>query len=293
MTTWTEHTVTSTIGTRLHVAETGMGPALVLCDGLGCDGFIWKYLAPEFARTHRVIHWHYRGHGRSERPASLSDMTIEGIADDLHEVLRALDVRDAVLAGHSMGVQVILEAALRDAEGRIAGLVPMCGAPGRVLDTFKNSSVGRRVFPWVHALAESQSETFRAGWRMVLRSPVAATFARYAETNPSLVDMEDVVPYLRRLEASDPRVFLAMVAGTQAHDVTERLGEIRVPVLVVASERDTFTPLARSRELAAGVADAELVVLPDATHVGPLEWPEHVALRMRRFFRRRGVAHAA
>ena len=41
-------------------------PAIVLSDGIGCDGFAWKYLQPHLAKTHRVLHWHYRAHGRSD-----------------------------------------------------------------------------------------------------------------------------------------------------------------------------------------------------------------------------------
>ena len=43
-------------------------PGAVLCDGLGCDGFVWKYLQPYLQQSHRVLRWHYRGHGRSGLP---------------------------------------------------------------------------------------------------------------------------------------------------------------------------------------------------------------------------------
>src|SRR5438309_11227485 len=57
-------------GTRIHWSVTGHGaPALVCCDGIGCDGFAWKYIIRDFAPTHRIVRWHYRGHGRSGLPA--------------------------------------------------------------------------------------------------------------------------------------------------------------------------------------------------------------------------------
>ena len=53
-------------GTRLFVEERGEGdPAIVLTDGIGCDGFAWRYLVPRLSERHRVVHWHFRGHGRS------------------------------------------------------------------------------------------------------------------------------------------------------------------------------------------------------------------------------------
>src|SRR5690348_7207014 len=41
---------------------------IVLLDGVGCDGYVWKYLAPELARDRLVVHFHYRGHGRTPLP---------------------------------------------------------------------------------------------------------------------------------------------------------------------------------------------------------------------------------
>ncbi|MGZ3427324.1 MAG: alpha/beta fold hydrolase, partial [Polyangia bacterium] len=83
-------------------------PAVVFCDGIGCDGYVWKYLEAELAATHRTVHWHYRGHGRTPMPRDPRRVDIADLADDLAAVLDAAvgDGAGAVLAGHSMGVQV-------------------------------------------------------------------------------------------------------------------------------------------------------------------------------------------
>src|SRR5688572_8998640 len=61
-------------GTRLSV-RTWAGPAdrtpLVLCDGLGCDGYVWPYLLQRFAGERPIVHAHYRGHGKSDVPDTL------------------------------------------------------------------------------------------------------------------------------------------------------------------------------------------------------------------------------
>ncbi len=52
-------------GASLYYQVEGEGePGMVLCDGLGCDGFAWKYLAPYLQQRYRVLRWHYRGHGQ-------------------------------------------------------------------------------------------------------------------------------------------------------------------------------------------------------------------------------------
>jgi len=284
-----EFRVTSAIDTDLWCATRGQGPAIVLCDGLGCDGYVWKYTIGHFAKDHQVVRWHYRGHGRSEAPADLREMCVEGLAEDLRLVLDRLEIDQAILVGHSMGVQVILEAALTSMPERVAGLILLCGAPGRPLDTFKNTSLGLVVFPQIRALAMRYPVPFQRGWRAMLRSPLTLVVTRLFEINAALVDVQELKPYLERLATMDPRAFLAMLADASTHSAEPRLGELRTPTLVVGAERDTFTPLRRSKAMQRAIPDAEFFLLPDATHTGPLEWPELLNLRMRKFLRTRGL----
>ncbi|MFU8804331.1 MAG: alpha/beta fold hydrolase, partial [Bradymonadaceae bacterium] len=96
-------------GTRLWYGTVGKGPALVLCDGLACDGFIWPYVIDHFCDHFTIVRWHYRGHGGSDNPKIASHVKVEDFCEDLNGILAALDISSAVFMGHSMGVQVILE----------------------------------------------------------------------------------------------------------------------------------------------------------------------------------------
>ena len=134
-------------GTRIFWRAAGRGaPAVVLCDGIGCAGWIWRRLFPELAGSRRVVHWNYRGHGRSERPRDPERTTILDAVADLFAVMDAAGERAAVLAGHSMGVQVVLEAH-RQAPSRVRGLILLCGTPGRILDRFHDRRVLATAFP--------------------------------------------------------------------------------------------------------------------------------------------------
>ena len=57
-------------GTKLYfevkVPKNATGLPWVLCDGLGCDGYVWKYMEAHFGHQHPMIHMHYRGHGKSK-----------------------------------------------------------------------------------------------------------------------------------------------------------------------------------------------------------------------------------
>jgi pimeloyl-ACP methyl ester carboxylesterase len=275
--------VRSGAGTPLWVGVVGRGPAVVLCDGLGCDGYVWKHMIADLRENFTVVRWHYRGHGRSETPPDLRQMTIAGLASDLFLVLDELGIDRAVLAGHSMGVQVLLEAALSEQAARVAGLLLVCGAPGRPLDTFKNSSFGARALPVIRDLARRDPAVFRRLWTWGLRNPLTLVATHLFEINSTLLNVEEMRPYLERLSSMDPLAFLAMLDDASRHTAEGRLDEVRTPTLVVAAERDTFTPMRRSVTMHEEIEGSELFVLPDATHTGPLEWPEMLNLRIRRF----------
>lgn len=280
-------------GTRLWWQASGAGsPAVVLTDGIACSGFVWKHLEPALALSWRTLHWNYRGHGRSDPPRDPSRVTVEDCADDLVAVLDAAGEARAVLAGHSMGVQVVLEAWHRT-PARVAGLLLVCGSPGRPLDTFHDSTLLARVFPYARLAVEAFPEAARWAFRHLVPSELAYQIGSRLETNHRLVRREDLFPYLEQVADMDPELFVRMLGAAAGHDASAYLPQVDVPTLVVAGERDTWTPLWLSRRMAAAIPGAELLVLHAGSHVGPLEHPELLALRVERFLRQRFPAEAA
>lgn len=115
------------------------------------------------AEHHRVVHWHYRGHGRSPLPPPGLAPSIPQFAEDLAAVLEAARVKSAVVVGHSMGVQLALEFH-RLHPDRVRALVLVSGSPGHPLDTFHDTTLLRRALPSLRKGAERFP-----GW--LLRSP--------------------------------------------------------------------------------------------------------------------------
>ena len=274
-------------GTRIFWEEWGEGaPAVVLCDGIGCAGYIWARLAPELARRQRTIHWNYRGHGRSERPRDPERVTLDDCVDDLLAVLDAAGVKRAVLAGHSMGVQVVLEA-YRRAPERVQALLLTCGSFGRPLETFHDSWVLAAIFPALKSAVLAAPELARLAFRTVLPTRLALEVGRYLEVNRQLLRPEDLRRYLDDLAEVDPEIFVRTLASAAAHDAWPELAKIAVPTLVVAGEKDGFTPMWLSERMRSAIPGAEMLVLPAGTHTGLLEHPELVALRVEKFLAER------
>jgi pimeloyl-ACP methyl ester carboxylesterase len=273
-------------GTRIHWSVVGEGaPALVCCDGIGCDGFAWKYLVRDFAPRHRIVRWHYRGHGRSAIPQDRSHVGFDDICADLSAVLKATGTPQAVFFGHSMGVQVALEYHRRHPE-HVQGLALICGSHGLPLDTFHDSKALKIILPSMIAAAGRWPDATNLIWKFAAGGELAYQIATHLEVNGKLVHREDFTPYFRHLSSMDPRLFLGMLKHASEHTAFDHLPSVKVPTLIVAGTADTFTPYWLSEEMHDRIPGAEMLTVPGGTHVAPIEHPELVTLRLEKFLAR-------
>jgi pimeloyl-ACP methyl ester carboxylesterase len=278
-------------GTRLFVRQRAgehppSRPSAILCDGILCDGFIWKYLWEDLARYARVAHWHYRGHGRSAPPADPQRIDITAHADDLMAVRVYLGEPPCVLVGHSMGCQVALECYRRFPD-RVKGLVLVCGSFGNVTSTFHGVPILEMVLPKLLDLAEKSPAVLRAIWSRIPPEMALKIALRAGEIDPEKVRAEDMLPYLRHMTHVDFPMFLRMLRAAGEHSAESFLGEVKVPTLVVAGEKDTFTPAFLAEAIVEKIPGAELLMVTKGTHVAPIEQPELVNARIETFFRDR------
>lgn len=273
-------------GANLFYEKCGKGPPIVLCDGVFCDGHIWRYFTPAFKDYHTVIHWHYPGHGRSTVPPSGSPVGPERLADDAVAVAEHLDCHRALYMGHSLGVQVALEAWKRN-RGAVAGLVLTCGSPGRLAETFHDSRTLSYLLPLLDAASRLVPHTVASLWRRLPTKALMLGAMATREVNSRLIRASDLLEYFTRLSHMDFGFGVRMVEGAGRHDATPYLGEIDVPVLVVGGQEDRFTPPSRSLLLAERVPSAEFLLVPGATHSLPIEMPELFNLRVKRFLEAR------
>jgi len=278
---------TAADGTRLYYGLRGSGPiGVVLNDGIGCDGWIWERVQPELAEHHRVLHWHYRGHGRSGAPRDRAHIDIATLADDMARVMDAASMRDGVLIGHSMGVQVSLEA-IRAHRDRVRALVLVCGAYGRPTTTFHGSDTLDTVLPALLSLVRRHPGVARAVFSRV-PAKLAFRIARLSgEIDVDTLREEDFVLYIEHLARIEPDLFFGMLEKAGQHTAEDLLPSIDVPTLVVSGEKDTFTPPTLSHHMSDMVPGAEHFELRGASHAAPAEQPVSLCLRIEKFLRER------
>lgn len=279
-----EQYIPSYDGTKLFTEAYGDAskPALVLCDGLGCDGFIWQHFLPEFVDDFYIVHFQYRGHGLSSPPAIKSAMQVSDLRADLLAVMDHYKLDKATLLGHSMGVQVILDFGVHHPE-RVNALVPMCGSYGHPLDTFHNTDIAGKVLPYLKRAVGLSPRVAQELWSRILTTELAYQIAVNTEVNGKILRREEFGPYFDRLSAMDIEVFLGAVTGLGSHSVEMFLPDLNVPTLVVAGQHDTFTPAWLSERMDELLPNSELLMIPGGSHVAPIEQPELLHLRFRDF----------
>ena len=218
-------------------------------------------LAP-LARRRRTLAPDQRGHGGTSNPGR--GYSLDQLRVDLASFLDAVGVDQCDLLGHSMGGMVALRLALAEPR-RIASLV--------LMDT-----TARGVSPL-------SPRTMRLVGKVLRRTPPRMLWhlvrANRRRLPPPMRRAEQAMGPERywerlrvKLEALDPAVHDVLLRElVEQVPVTDRLAEIRCPTLVVVGEQDEGLR-APSDELAAGIPDAKLVVVPDAHHSPQIEATE-------------------
>ncbi len=282
-------TATAPDGAILAWRAEGSGPrGLIASNGIGVSTLFWRRLSQHFAALgpYTFVIWDYRGHGRSPVPEHPESMTVAGCARDLWAVADSVGLREAVLLGHSMGAQVILEA-WRQHPDRVVALAPMLGAAGKVLDSLPGGSALEPALRLLVEVGAANAALAQQALRTALRLPGAwETVRALGFVHPDLCPKEEFEPYFEHLSQLDLRGYFALARDLLSHDASDLLEQIRVPTLVVAAERDLFTPAARSKEMAARIPGAELLVLRAGSHAALIEQPELVALTLEKFLAR-------
>lgn len=244
----------ATNGIQMHVADTGAGRPLVFLHGLGWDHLLWQSATRRFAGAYRVIAGDTRGHGESDKPAG--PYTIATFADDWHGALAALGVRDACLVGFSQGGMIAQWLAVRHPEdvGALCLVSTSC-----------------RVDPGVREKLEERIRIARVeGAAAAAHAAAGSVFSSgYAAAHPDAI--ERFVAW-RAAMAQEP-LFEATRAGV-GFDVSKELARVSVPTLVVYGDEDALTPPAVVKQVAAAVPGAELIGVPGAGHMIPVEQPE-------------------
>ena len=260
-------------------------PLLCLHGGPGSTHVGLTALEP-LADERRVVLYDQLGSGNSSKPSDPSLWTVELFVAELANVREALGLERVHLLGHSWGGMLAQEYALTQPDG-LASLV---------LSSTLSSA----------ALWREEALRLRAAMPAEIAAQLDAHEAEGTTDDPEYerAVFEFLHRHLCRLDPWPPvveevirstnlEVYNTMWGPSEAHptgvladwDVTPRLGEIRVPALVLCGRYDEATPR-QAETIAAALPDAELVVFEESAHLAPLEETERYLSTVRAFLAR-------
>lgn len=262
------HEIAMDDGAVVHVAERGQGTPLVLVHGLLSASGIWVHQLTDLADRHRVVAVDLRGHGRST--VGDEGTGVVRMAADVRRVMEQLDLRRALVVGHSMGGMVVLrlvhDMAAAERRRRVDGVAVVSSAAGPFLSAPGSTTASRVVLPaWSQLVLAAD----RVGmWTRPARDLRwwATRLSFGAEANPAWVRYTEELS--RPVSAA---TFTSLLPDLAGFDLSDGLADIEVPVLVVVGSRDRLTPPRHARRMAAVLPQAQLVELPRCGHTPMLE----------------------
>ncbi|WP_341273209.1 alpha/beta hydrolase [Herbihabitans rhizosphaerae] len=231
---------------------------MVLLHAFPLDSRMWEPVRSALAEHAQVITPDQRGMGRSPLGTDAPSPSLDIVAADVLSMLDGLGVERAVFGGCSMGGYVAMEI-LRAAPERVAGLVLADTRAG----TDPVAARENRL-----AVADRLDAEGLGEW-------LVETFLPLVLGRTSREGRPEVVEAARRMLLEQPAAGAAWAQRAMAgrRDSTALLGAAGVPVLVVGGEEDVVSTPDMNRELVAGIAGAELRLIPECGHLPSLEAP--------------------
>jgi 3-oxoadipate enol-lactonase len=251
-------------GPVVHWHEGGEGPPLILVNGFTASGLAWPLAWIRTLETrYRVIRVDNRGTGWSREapaPFTLSDM-----ADDVRDILDALEIENATVLGMSMGGMIAQELAIRH-PNRVRRLVLAATIPPIPAAVLAPTGVmlGSRLFK-----AAPAGDMPPNPWDAMAEARLWLEFAGEKFTPPEGLLEEISHEALARVTPMVGTFMQARAIGSWSGPAA--LARIMAPTIVVQGEADKIVPIENAQRLSELIPDAQLVTIPDAGHLLPWE----------------------
>ena len=228
-------------------------PWLVFSHSLACSVRMWDGQIAALKDRFRVLAYDTRGHGQSAAPKGA--YTLEGLADDLHALLKALNIASAHFCGLSMGGMIGQTFAIK--------------YPGIFQSLIACDTTSR----YPAAAAPLWQDRIRVAESQGLKPLVQPTLERWFTEPFRRGKPEEVNKVAAQIEKTPVAGYVGCCHAIPKIDVTARLKEIKCPALVICGEDDPGTPPAMAREIHDNLPGSKLVLIPQAAHLSNIEQP--------------------
>jgi sigma-B regulation protein RsbQ len=246
------------------------GPPMVFSHGFGCDQNMWRFVWPEFADQYRTVLFDHVGHGGADASAFNRERYagLDGYADDVLQILEALELDDVIFVGHSVSAMIGALASIREPE-RFSKLIMIGPSPRYVDDGDYRGGFSRAD---IDELLGSL-ETNYLGWSSAMA--------------PAIMGNPDRPELAAELESSfcttDPEIAKHFARVTFLSDNRADLPAVTTPSLVLQCREDAIAPIAVGEYVRDRLPDSSFALLDATGHCPNLSAPEQTIAAMRAF----------
>lgn len=235
---------------ELYYEEYGKGDPIIFVHGWMEDHSTWYSQVVHFSKTHRVILYDQRGHGRSDKPQR--GYSVQTLSNDLYSFTQKLNIKQFTLVGHSMGGIVAITYTLDHSE-KVSKLV--------LIGTGAKSPIALRTMLWV-MLHTLPYKVFAEG------------SADFKHCNPSEQIKKEAID--RALRVPKYAAYECFKEFGMKFDIRDRISGIKVPTLITVGNKDTLMPVKMSKFLNKQIKGSKLEIIPDSKHMPMIDNVEKV-----------------
>lgn len=254
-------------GINLNYESAGSGRPIVFVHGLGADLSLWNNQASALEKEMKIVRHDVRGFGNSDKITS-PPPSIELWAADLYGLIKALRFDKVIVAGHSMSGMTVLRFALNHPELTEAIVV--------IDGTSEFSPEAKKI------LTDRAATVRKDGMVAVVDRVInAAFYSDFLAKNKDTI----IARYRETMVRNDVASYAAACEAITKCNLTEELGKLQVPTLILVGEADVVTPVAAAEKLNKAISNSLMKIIPNAGHITPLEQPAILTNTVRRFIK--------
>jgi 3-oxoadipate enol-lactonase len=238
---------------NLNYDTYGDGEPLLLIMGFGMSGAGWLPSLP-FFNGFKSIYFDNRGTGLSDKPDGI--YTVEGMADDASNLLKALGIPKAKVFGVSMGGMIAQELTLRHPE-QVSKVVFGCTMAGGPTAKMAPQEMVEKLVMANKMMAADPEKAFDLLMPMLMP-------AEFIAAHPELKQM--MLMGMKMMPPTPPETADRALAGVMQFNAFDRLGQIKCPVLIVHGDQDLLIPVENSNLIKSKIPQAQMYIIPGAGH---------------------------
>lgn len=262
-------------------------PVLVFNYGLVCSNHHWKFQTKFFDELgYQIVIHDYRGHFQSTGAHDVKKITFPQMAADIAGLCQFLKISEAIMLGHSMGVNICLQLA-KDFPALVKGMVLISGTFINVKDVMFDSNLMEFITPIAALGLEKYPETFNNIWSKGGINPVLREIIHTTGFNRNKVSKEFIEIYLNRVGQLGAEVFFQLFNEMTRQNIMGSLEQMGMPTLVIGGHKDNVIPNHLQRTLANLLPKSETYFLKEGSHVPQADYPDIINERIDLFLKQK------